>query len=71
MPYRDAIRNVERWRPVHVKDVAPCSVPTSDGIERLGKVFLSKEMAAVAWNGKEECFTGPQVQNFMVLCRRP
>ena len=56
---------------MHVADVAPCVIKTKAGHERLGKVHMRQEKAGVAYGGKEEIYQGPQVQDFMVLCRKP
>ncbi len=68
IPYREATAGGE-WRPVFVKETAPCLIRTAAGHERLGQVHLTKEIATVGWAGKEETYLGPQVQNFLVLCR--
>ena len=69
--YKDAFAKTDGWRPVHVADVAPCVIKTAAGVERLGKVHMIKERAGVAYGAKGEVYQGPQVQTFMVLCRKP
>ncbi len=64
------LRETDGWGPVHVRDCAPCVIITPKS-ERLGKVLLSKQKASVAWGGKEETYTGNEVLEFMVLCRKP
>lgn len=71
MPYGDAVKKTGGYRPVHVGDAAPCIIKTPDGFERLGQVLLSKEVASAAYGDKEESFSGPVVQTFLVLCRKP
>ncbi|MCP3665795.1 MAG: hypothetical protein GY696_25415, partial [Gammaproteobacteria bacterium] len=68
-PFKDI--RTEGWEPIHVKDCAPCVITTPSGAERLGKVQMSLARASVAWGKKEDIYTGPEVKEFMVLCRKP
>ena len=67
LPYGEAIEGGE-FKVVRVGDVVPCVV-TVNGVERLGCVNMKEERAGVSWGGKEDVYTGAQVQQFMVLCR--
>ncbi len=69
--YQNWNRATEGWGPVRVKDCAPCVITTPSGAEGLGKVMMSQAKASVAWGKKEDIYTGPEVQEFMVLCRKP
>lgn len=42
MPFKEAVKNVGGYRPVHVGDSAPCILKDAKGIERLGNVHLKK-----------------------------
>ncbi len=64
-------RATDGWVPVRVKDCAPCVITTPSGAERLEKVMMSQAKASVAWGKKEDIYTGPEAQEFMVLCRKP
>ena len=69
LPYAQAVKVGGEWRPVKVKDCAPCVIVDRAGVEHLGRCQISEEKAAYPDGGKEHTFVGPQVQNFYVLCR--
>ena len=69
--YGTLIDATNDWSPVKVRDCAPCVIMDNQGREWLGKVQVAEEKASYAHNGVEHVFVGPQVQQFLVLVKRP
>ena len=70
-PLEEAEVEKDGWRAVHVGGSVPCVIQTAAGHERLGRLDTVKKVALVAWAGKEEVYTEPEVDKFMILCRKP
>ena len=60
----------KEWKPVQVKEAAPCLIKTNKGHEKLGCVWMLQGKASCGWSGLEETYTGACVQDFLVLCRK-
>ncbi|KHJ82433.1 hypothetical protein OESDEN_17873 [Oesophagostomum dentatum] len=62
--------SAKNWEAVHVGKVAPCVCVDEKGIETLGCINLTNEIASIGWEGKQKMFTGTTPQRFHVLHHR-
>ncbi|CAD5222759.1 unnamed protein product [Bursaphelenchus okinawaensis] len=56
--------------PVHINFVTPCILTTPEGYETLGGANLKEEYALSTINGHVIRYSGKQLQNFNILCRK-
>uniref|UniRef100_A0A7E4UXQ2 Uncharacterized protein n=1 Tax=Panagrellus redivivus TaxID=6233 RepID=A0A7E4UXQ2_PANRE len=72
VPFKEAVKNVGGFHPMHVGDCSPCIVKDpKTGVERLGNVHIKMEKASVGVGGTEFALVGPAVQDLLVLVRSP
>ncbi|KAL6738084.1 hypothetical protein Aduo_011672 [Ancylostoma duodenale] len=60
----------KKWEPVHVGTSAPCVCVDEKGIETLGCINTSNEIASIGWDGKQKTFSGSTPLSFKVLHHR-
>ena len=70
VPYKDCVGGTKEWKPVQVKDVAPCLIKTNKGHEKLGCCWMLQGKASTGAGGLEEIYVGACVNDFLVLCRK-
>jgi len=70
MPYKEVVGGAREWKPVQVKDAAPCLIKNNKGHEKLGCCWMNKGTASTGWAGSEETYTGACVNDFLILSRK-